>query len=906
MYIDAKGFVQLMPDTKEEVVRNRSTPRSRHGPSTISLQISINNAPLPAVQRFLWDLAEHATFDKFTFSQDATSVSTGKPKIGIYSVDAQLAFVDATLELLTGPADPRLHGVGWVLLSSLPYHLKSLQEATELDDIDHDEKGRIGKAIYDLFDDVGIIERHWSYLSSTAWFEINPHFDTIIALITDEATSTRLSRKDKAWLQEIRNDEVPASKLLHPLSLMIARLWLRTREGLATKSFLWVANYLALAIPPDLQPAVDSYHAGLQAARPDAEASQTVDSTEREPLEGDDDHPEPKLEGDDEDKLERLRSRYMAFFQSTTAARIEAAVSWCESELQLSESDHDSLYHERLGATFAADELDEKAVEHYEMAMAKPNPSWNVLHGLATSLWSLCERSEASRIMESALADSEFKKAISTDETISMYTKAAQYFNKVATRDKAFQCYKDVHELRPDDLRVQCGLLEYYFSFGREEDAKRIILPALGDAESSPERSVVAKAQLASMLNFIIEVDSRTSFGYLFSKIADMAKSYGHVDVLLHEIDGAADHAHEQRRHFERALLLIWKGMVKFHEGDLGPQLALRLWEESAMIAKQHLEKGSWEQSHIWSRTTRLQGQYYLKEATRPSEEPKAHSHQHHVDKLIELVKHSEVGDIPAPVCYLSAYHCSRGDSAAARASLQSSMRTALSMLSDGDGANDREGLSLMTEVLIHAGDGRNTDICHHLLAPIQLAGGIMDVLRMYLSEAAKTNKAAAEAMQSFEMMEGKGRPLRLVEKILQDLSTRQGLTDDVGDIRRPLAKLAMTVRTELDITCDGCLVARWDMNNELHVCYCCPNTYFCTECVNKVKEGRGNLLFCDPSHSWMLLGKWTMDKWMNYLRDEVQPSAGGEKVTLSAWLTEIVKDWGLEEQTWDFARGLY
>lgn len=121
MFVDRRGFVRLVPDMKGEAFKIRNTPRSFGGPPTISLQINTNNAPLPAVQHFFWDLAEHSSFDKFTFHQDtASSLSTVKSRIGVNHIDANLAIVNTTLQSLDGLVDPKLESVRGQLLTYLP------------------------------------------------------------------------------------------------------------------------------------------------------------------------------------------------------------------------------------------------------------------------------------------------------------------------------------------------------------------------------------------------------------------------------------------------------------------------------------------------------------------------------------------------------------------------------------------------------------------------------------------------------------------------------------------------------------------------------------------------------------------------------------------------------------------
>jgi hypothetical protein len=70
----------------------------------------------------------------------------------------------------------------------------------------------------------------------------------------------------------------------------------------------------------------------------------------------------------------KLRHDSQAFLQSETASPIKEAASWCAARLLLSDSDQDSFYYERLGATYTNQTLYNAATECYKMAMQKLNP----------------------------------------------------------------------------------------------------------------------------------------------------------------------------------------------------------------------------------------------------------------------------------------------------------------------------------------------------------------------------------------------------------------------------------------------------------------------------------------------------------------------------------------------------
>lgn len=194
------------------------------------------------------------------------------------------------------------------------------------------------------------------------WFEEDgAHLETFMGWIMDEPTSSRLSRKDRTWIQEIRHDEIPARELLHPLTVMVAHFWLRTREGDAGGGFQWIAGYLTEARHRERHEAVSKYHSKVQnkafttdepkSAEGESELALAQDGSSEHDMSRDDLVVVSSATAIELDVTEptKLRNEYRAFFQSKTAGPIKEAASWCATQLLLSDPDQDSLYYERLG-----------------------------------------------------------------------------------------------------------------------------------------------------------------------------------------------------------------------------------------------------------------------------------------------------------------------------------------------------------------------------------------------------------------------------------------------------------------------------------------------------------------------------------------------------------------------------
>lgn len=68
------------------------------------------------------------------------------------------------------------------------------------------------------------------------------------------------------------------------------------------------------------------------------------------------------------------------------------------------------------------------------------------------------------------------------------------------------------------------------------------------------------------MLEYLIKRDGSYRCGYIFAKIFHVAESDSYLGKLLREIDAASDQAQKHGRHYERALLIIWKGMINMQD----------------------------------------------------------------------------------------------------------------------------------------------------------------------------------------------------------------------------------------------------------------------------------------------------------------------------------------------------
>ncbi len=212
------------------------------------MQVTINNADFKDVQRFFWDLNSFSTLRNFDFNPDTAISSSPRGKIGVNRAEANLTIVKATIKYLRGEPNTKSDVIGKYLVHWFPQHLQFLREM--LDCVGSNDKAFIGKAIYDIFDDVQILKRHWDVCGDVTWYEVSADLSTLLDWLNDPSALRDLSRKDKEWLRDVKASSNPGRKLFTPLTQMVAELWLRGPEKRKYCGFRWIEEFLSpVSIP---------------------------------------------------------------------------------------------------------------------------------------------------------------------------------------------------------------------------------------------------------------------------------------------------------------------------------------------------------------------------------------------------------------------------------------------------------------------------------------------------------------------------------------------------------------------------------------------------------------------------------------------------------------------------------
>ncbi|KAK4441967.1 hypothetical protein QBC34DRAFT_457327 [Podospora aff. communis PSN243] len=923
------GRILLADGIKQVVVKEREVPRTVADRPLISLDIKIANADLETVQRFLWDLTRHSTLESFSFRADTMAASQQSPKghIRANEIDGHLAIVKSTIAFLREPKDAKTQAIGGYLLQCFPQHLEALQNATGLDSVGADDKKMITKCVFDLFDDVEIIKKHWDACSKVTWFKDQAQLAIFLSWLQDGAATSSFSRNDRIWLHEVAQSSNPGRVLLSPVMRMVARLWLRGRVSPAIRCGQWIAGFLRLGVK-EASVSVSESSGAL-----DNESSSIADNMKP-----------------DEGQIKILPS-------DSSAIATQKAESWCRIVLGLKQEDLDSIWHERLGDTYASLGLHVQACEQYLSAQALPNPSFTAYLHMASSLGSRGRISEANSILENALKRPEISRTLTEKEFVSSYSYIAEGYALLWRPEQAISACKIALELQPDDGHCRCLLFTYYTKFKRHQDAQELLVAA---AKHMCECTTTGRprSQLAALLDSLVGVEHHRGT-VTVAYILGVASQAGFFDTLLHDLETAIDAARMQNRHYERAALLLYHGIARFYRYRSDPSAgnaaadiarALSLWKESFRLAQQYMVQQKCAMTEVCKHVSLFQSWYHFDQlmntkTSMKSQNPRVvdHETQDHLAKLEELVKTDNkrqgcgcCGSFSPAEAYLASYHAAQGNTAKARETLAAEMNRVLGMLSDGNGRNDLVALSLLHSILLHAGDMDNAVAAVCLMTfstvPARSVKDILWELTLGSKPQGVPTKEETESAMAITSLCEEQLQATPEDDTLQHIKRVHGKINNLIEtspdnkhyprIRDTLVAVEDAIASGTYYTCDNCQVA-WNFDHSLYACRYCYDVAFCRTCLDALKgTGRKGgrqqqqqmALFCGPNHNWLEMPRWDAKRWADAFgkmariprakgRDQGDGPGGEEGYELlgaSAWLSRVVTDWGLKDEEWD------
>lgn len=211
----------------------------------LSATISITKADVVTVQSFLWNFTEKAKHDVFGFQQLETKKGI-KSSIGVNKIDAYLAMVLQTFEILKNDSKEETHLSASYLLKHLPHNLEALEKTEDKDELTASEKAEIGKNVFSLFVSGETIERHWDSRDSLKWYKDKDQIRIFKRWLENPSLTSHLGRLDSEWLMEVHANSDPNQALLAKVTKTVARHWLRDTKWEAGSAYKWLQDLQSL------------------------------------------------------------------------------------------------------------------------------------------------------------------------------------------------------------------------------------------------------------------------------------------------------------------------------------------------------------------------------------------------------------------------------------------------------------------------------------------------------------------------------------------------------------------------------------------------------------------------------------------------------------------------------------
>ncbi|KAF9888811.1 hypothetical protein FE257_008180 [Aspergillus nanangensis] len=848
------AYVEPKENVEKCVITERDSPR-QSGDRKISATITITNADVEKVQRFLWDLNQHAHFGGFSFEHDGTgTVETGRKKIRLNEVDAHLDIVKRAFEFLNdNEKDDRGKSLGNYLMGFLVNHLQPLYEARGLDALPDAEKGYIGYHIYEMFNSGGLIEKNWDFCHWVGWPNSSSDMTVFWNWLDDPVATRRLGSRDKAWLADLKKQTDPNRELLIEVTTMVARRWLQDTEWEVTRLINWIRGVLSLVSGPRIlyfcyRWVIDVSLSCEQSAAEESEEGESTNETGT-----------PDNKDDTEADDENEDDGYIVIKpQDSIVEELVKAEKWCKELLKV--TDPDSVWYLRLGLTYAEMWEHAHAVEQYKKAA-------NILQA---------------------------QDPVDKDKLREVYKSLGDWsIAAEAPWNVAAEYYKQAQEQDPANVEILHAMLKLYVSNRQTEEARNILQRVATEKSPDTESTLLVpmlkcagtKGDVLGVYKTIISLGS--SAPELWTK-------------LQQETEAAIVAARAEDNNVDLATMLLHMGSATYYLSEESTDditRAVGYWQECLSTLRDKV--GSDDRDgvdYVEQSTLGYMSKVYLERAIpeqtgQPGEAAAT---------LMELLNSSKTY---SNIKYtLASYHTLRGNRGEARNQLRDEMVDAFNILMDDDIANDWEGYQTLRHILNHSGDYEGAMRADQMLSAWSFDETVLKAL--VASEDGSLNEAATGLVEFYQSeclteQDQRGN----FQKILSEAEQRSADEDeDKASAYKAIHELLTPIGDMRDnyTYCDGCLQDQ-NYTTSFYGCKVCHNVDLCAECWEKLRGGdRGIVPQCSAWHEWWEAPACTTEQFIRACRGMIQ-AKDSEMMTVSKWLGGLCDEWGLSKTQWNF-----
>ncbi|EXJ54057.1 hypothetical protein A1O7_09394 [Cladophialophora yegresii CBS 114405] len=837
----------------------------------ITMTVSINQADVRTVQQFFWDLTERVGIGKFDFLTMSNNDSKGTVRTD--RAQAHYHITEQLLRLLNDEPHEKTQCLVPYAMRELPSHLKEVYDSLGTVELEATQRRNIAKSLVDLLADVEGIERFWSAENVVSWDWLEPKNAAVVEnWLTDSNTVTALQPRERRWVRNHTASTEGKGGVFKPITLMVARRWLRDRTWWASSAFMWIHKYLLLvgSIPHTRD--VDILTSRQQNSNEVQEADAVYVKATIEPQETVEGTSGPESIAAPERSLEE---------------DVFDAAAWVQQALSLNDANLDALWYERIAETFA---------QNYEPAAAKQQcekakdlgGGWSVDEIWAVAVENMSQdegdlvRKEELRTLACSRLEtvvehlrSSFQTPEAEDDArqslVRNLVRLADWQAELKCLDRAFTLYEEALAMDQGNHFTRGVLLKAIYAEQREEEARNMLARMVNQKESSSNLDLFAAFLL------YLAVNQNTSFSLdpltiiIFLGQPDKAFN-SHVlkaiETAIADIRGS--------NAITEGVLLLYQGvcLARGTSEESHIQQAIRCWDDCQSL----YIPSSYDLETTREMAARFVAQHFFHQARNPEISPE--EREQNFRQLLRVNRPASLWPSSfQPTSYLASYYVLQGQVEEARKLFREDMIAALVILSDHDPDNDVFGYKTMANILMHTGDDLNALSAWSLLGPD-------DVFKIPDQEADANRGSDSTKPQELEGF-GDAEGVEVEASCIDE----DAVIKDAGDRNGPIS-----------YSCDGFCEHNWWYANDLYVCRYCPDTQFTEDCVQKLKANKLERYICDPGHSWLHVPKWSDQDALEVGQGKVRAHGqlvdgkrvGGDIVEIQQWLNEIRGIWRL------------
>ncbi|KAF2230901.1 hypothetical protein EV356DRAFT_535985 [Viridothelium virens] len=677
---DGQEIVYMRNEGLESFIQNMERPKEGRDlemsdDPKISMSITFHNVKMSKARRFLWDLSEKVTFDRFDFGAPS-SEHDPKSRINANPADGYLTLTRRCLAILLRNTGDNI--LGRYAVQYLPGHLSELMDEVQSGTITLEERKEVVGDLVSVLQRPERLDRDLTdnFLRWGCWTDPAP----FAAWLNDIDSTKHLKFADREWLNDIRSAQ--PELILHDIALMIARHWLLDTRWPTNISFQWIDQFLdatGRSIGEVDNSHMDSVDNAIVDLAPDAES------------------PNQAMEADD-------------VLPTAIAARIQRAIPWVEKEMPTRE--RSGLWYERLGSTYLAYDLHKFAKENFLKAKTQGYPSWRTSAGLASAYaYGDSDRKAAVNEIEFALTffrEEKDRSKKETEEFAKHLRIAARWQNDLGNFDDSIGKLREAVKLEPQSFASHNDLLKTYHHATQELEALNFLKEMIED-----QNTHLNGIPLGSLyLEYATWFDPVESFEAIFRTAKDDDVS----NVAFKALDDVLEHARSEKKDESLRQLLLCHGIVSARHSIAANRLetALSHWMECYELGR-NFDAVFLPMSSRTAAGCIFNHHFSIAKRRLAANAEENGGPPRPVDSVFKLdgMFNNDVFRLP-----LARVYSLSGNNDLAKKLLLNDMRDGLDILSDEDPDNDYWGYYQIANISMHIGDDLNALSGYSLWGP--------------------------------------------------------------------------------------------------------------------------------------------------------------------------------------------